>query len=132
MALLLPAFIYDAGAGDVTINFTQPIEKDDHEDLRLKKKDVFGGTGIRQRNTLWVEERIVLSMQFETEATIDLVTTMMRDWVLLGNTFKYVPDNTDLLTFTTVESMDSAFRPVRIVEGSDLWKFKMNVRKAIT
>jgi hypothetical protein len=131
MALIFPALIYDAGAGDVTIDMTQPLEKDDHPILKLKKKDVFGGTGIRQRNVGYIEEIITITAQFEPEATVDAVDTMMKTWVLLGNTFKYVPDNTDYLTFQTVELLDGGFSPERMNTGRDFWKFKLKVRIAI-
>lgn len=132
MALVLPAYVYDSGGGPVTINFTQPLEMDDHPILDVERKDVFGGTGIRQSNVQYIEEIITLSHQFEAESVIDSVDTMMETWVLLGNTFDFLPDQTVTGVFDTVELIDKKFSPKRMVTGRDLWEFKIKVRKQIT
>jgi len=132
MSFVSPALEYDTGGGPIVINMAGGLDVDDHPELEQERKDVFGGTGIRQSNNFYTEEIITLSFSFETEAIVDSVDTMMKDWVLAGNTFKYIPDQTVTGVFTTVQLIGKTFEPRRMTPGRDLWEFELVVREAIT
>lgn len=132
MALVLPRYVYDAGAGNVIIDFTAPIAQDPKPQQRVTRVDALGGTGIRQSNFKFVETVHTLTHEFVPESEIDLVDTMMTDWVLKGNTFDFYEDQTVTGSFITVELLDKRFRPRRMSKKLDIWRFSINVRVEIT
>ena len=134
MAAPLPAFAYTAtGATEIIINFTVNIAHSDEFNLRAQVRDSFSGSGIMQRQTDFIEDRIILEQRFIPETERDLVETMMRDHVLGGGTFKYIPDQTDLLTFTTVQLVDTRWDgSTRDPITLNLFKWRLNLRKVIT
>jgi len=133
MASTKPAFEYDTGGGPITITFGVNINSDDKFKPRGRGvRDIFAGSGIRQRNTDFNEERLRLRIEFISETIIDEVITMMKDHVLAGNFFKYIPDQLVPATFDTVQLLDSAFNPDRMFDTVNLWAFSLNLRKSIT
>ena len=133
MANIKPAFEYDTGGGPITITFGGNINSDDKFKPRGRGiRDLFAGSGIRQRNKDFNEERLRLKIEFVSETIIDEIITMMKDHVLAGNTFKYIPDQDTPGTFITVQLLDSAFNPDRMFDTVNIWSFTLNLRKAIT
>jgi hypothetical protein len=132
MALVLPRYVYDAGAGNVIIDFTECLAQTDKERIKANRKVTFGGTGIRQVNHKYNETIFSLVHEFVPESEIDLVSTMMQDWVLLGNTFDYYPDQTVTGTFTTVECLNTEFVPIKMEKKVDIWSFTLTVREEIS
>ncbi len=133
MALELPRYEYDAGAGTVTIDFTEPLADDPKFKPRVKARDSLGGSGIRQRNSDFQEEVAELNHEFVPESEIDLVITMMKDHVLEGNTFDFTPDRVAAPgTKFTVEYLDDEFEPDRMFLQRNLWRFRLRIRKEIT
>ena len=131
MALILPAYKYDAGAGLVTINFTEPLADDDVFGIRAAVRDTFGGSGKRQRHFDFNEEVLTLHHKYVPEAELTSVITMMRDWVLRGNTFDFYHDQT-VGTFFTLECLDKTFDDFdRMFANLTRFEFKINVRKYI-
>lgn len=133
MAIIKPAYIYNAGAGDVTITFTQPIQGEPIFEPKFKVRDAIGGSGIRQRQLEYYEEITTLHHAFETLAVRDAVILMLTAWVGAGGSFKFVPDQTVPGTFFTVELMDDSFASLdRQFTNLARYEFKLKVRKAIT
>jgi len=127
----IPKFEYDSGGGPVTITLTGGLVEDEHPDYKGKFKDVYGGTGIRQRNIQYIEKIITIKTTFEPESVIDLIDTMVETWVMLGNSFKFFPDK-DLGAYTDVELMDRTWKTKRTENTRDFWEVKMKVRELIS
>lgn len=132
MAVIKPRYVYDAGAGNVIIDFTAPIAQDPKPTIRANSKSAFGGTGIRQVNHKYNETIYTLVHEFITEAEIDLVTTMMDDWVLKGNSFDFYEDQTATGSFITLQLVDRQFRPERMNKKLDIWQYTIRCREEIT
>lgn len=126
----LAKFVYDAGAGDVTITLTRPLAADIHPIRKANIREVTGGSGVRQRNKNYTEQIFSIELQFEPEATIDLIDTMMADHVEAGGTFKFFPDK-DLGTFLTVEYLGNTWKPNRSTFTRDFYEGELEVRIAI-
>jgi len=131
MSVELPRYVYDAGAGDVIIDFAECLAEDPHQTLETMRKDVFGGTGIKQTNFFYTNQVITLVHEFVPEATIDLVDTMMTSWVLKGNTFDFYEDQTVTGSYLTLELLDKKFKPKRMNKKVDIWKYKIKCRVQI-
>lgn len=131
MALILPKYVYDAGAGAVTINFTEPLADDDIFNPKAKIREAKGGTGIRQRQKDFIEEKLTIHHKYVPEAELNSVITMMKDWVLGGGHFDFYPDQT-AGPFTSVEFMGDEFEFDRMFTNVARFEFKVPVRKRIT
>jgi len=129
---LLPRFEYDPGTGTVQIDLTVPLTNPDTNDLNWSGAEAKSGTGKRQRNTFYIEEIKTLKFEFVTRANRDKIETMMKDWVIKGNTFTYYPDVTDLLTFFTLEYMPKTWvGSKRTALALDRWDIELVVREYI-
>lgn len=132
-AVVLPKYTYNAGAGVVTITFTQPLAPDGSGgqfELKLHARDAFGGNGKRQRQKDYVEETIVLRHKYETETVRAALVTMMQTWVLLGNSFLYYPDATAGTNYE-LECLDTGFEYDRMFPNLAVYDFKIKARKKI-
>lgn len=129
---VLPKYVYNAGSGDVEIEFTAELAADPHETIKSKRKLLYGGTGVMQVNFMYNEKIIVLEHEFITRAEVDAVQTMIETWVIRGNTFDFYPDK-DVASYTTLELIDNNYKPKRMHRNAlDLWAFKLKCREVIT
>ncbi len=133
MASGLPAIVYNPGGGDIPIKFTTPMKTDLFKfDSEANRKDAFTGSGKRQVVFNYIAKAKTLKFRFVTEVNRDLVETMMDTWVLLGNSFLYVPDQDDLLTFFEVQLLDKRWTgSERENLARNEFKFDMRVRQII-
>jgi hypothetical protein len=129
---LLPRYEYDPGTGLVQIDFSEPLADDDKFHPRYRLRDVFGGTGIRQRNTDYRESLVVLEHEFVPEPEMDQVITMIQVHVGEGGTFDYVPDRIGAPgAKITLEWLDDELDMDRQFVQRNLFRFRMPVRKVI-
>lgn len=132
MAIEKPRFVYDAGAGNVIIDFETGLADTPKPASRHRSDEQISGSGIRQLNHHFKETRYRLEFEFISEATVDLVQTMIDDWVGLGNSFDFYEDQTVTTSFVTLEWLDGTFRPRLMSKAADIWAFDMKCRLKIT
>ena len=131
MALVLPRYRYDAGAGVVTIDFTRALALPEFIlQPQAKIREAKGGRGKRQRQKDYIEEVATLHHVLETAAVRDAVITMMKDWTLGGGFFDFYPDQT-LGGFTSLELLDDGFDVERMFTNLAVYEFSLKVRKRI-
>lgn len=129
--IVFPAYSYSTGGPEIFINFTNPIARDPKPEERSSRKDVIGGTGVRQVNWQFNERIITLEHEFVPESEIDLVATMMRDWVLRGGSFKFYEDQTVTGIYQILQLLDKNFEPTRMSKKVDIWRFELTCRVEI-
>lgn len=134
MADTRPAFKY--GAASTTITFDTTLYDADDFHSKGVIASAKGGNGRRQTVSNYVDQVAVLDFQFVQQSLKDSVETMMNSWVLLGNSFRYIPNQLVPGTYHTVELQDLAggWDPkMQVKVGTPkYWKFKLTVRKAIS
>jgi len=132
-ATALPAFAYDPGGGEIVINFTTPMQVDLFKfSTKANVRDAFTGSGKRQRLHNFNAKPKTLKMRFVIEANRDAVETMIDTWVMLGNSFKYIPDQLVPAVFFTVILMDKDWDgDTRENLGLNEFKFDLRVQQEI-
>lgn len=132
-ATALPALAYDPGGGEIVINFTTPLEIDLFKfSTKANVRDAFTGSGKRQRLHNFNAKTKTLKFRFVIESNRDLVETMIDTWAMLGNSFKYIPDQNVLGTFFTVILMDKNWEgDKRENLGLNEFKFDLKVQQEI-
>jgi hypothetical protein len=138
MANSIPKIIYDAGAGDVTIEFEHPPQGLDYEgkDFKFVGKIVESTNGGYQNSDNYVEEGRNLTFKQVKKSILDQVEIFMTTFAgKTRKTFKYYVDS-DETTFVTVQlsRRQSSFRPKRTGWNSEnefTYEFKLSMRRAI-
>jgi len=137
MANSVPKIVYDAGAGDVTIQFEYPPLGLDFEGKSFKaiqKVSESTGGGYQTSHNYTEDERN-LTFAVVKESILTEVQTFLLDHGLLGGAFKYYI-HSDESEFDTLEISKKSrkFRPKRTgwnSNGDFTYNFKLKMRQAI-
>jgi hypothetical protein len=90
---IVPAFVYNMGAGDVTWIPTYPaIGKQPNDGLAATRHDSFTSSGIKQSVLERVDDVMTLSFPYVPLGDLASWKTMMT-WLLAGNVFAYLPNS---------------------------------------
>ena len=135
----IPKIVYDAGAGDVTIQFEHPPQGLDYKGLNYKSvgKVVESTNGNYQTSENYLEEGRSLTFKIVNETITDAMVIFMNTWGMTKRkTFKYYVDG-DQPTFVEVQisRRQTSFRPKRTgtstSDGANTYEFKLNMRRAL-
>lgn len=132
----IPKIIYDAGAGDVTIELTYPPKGFDPfgESIEPVSDDVTSDSGKRQVNLHYAAELYEINYSHLTKTELDAMRTFFTAHGILGKEFKYFPHK-DEAGFDLRELSKQKFQPERFLpdgsNGDFLYKVKLKMRRVI-
>jgi hypothetical protein len=133
----VPKIVYDAGAGDVTIQFEYPPQGLDYEGRNIKfvGKISESSNGNYQNSDNYTEEERNLTFKQISQTILDEVETFFLWAGSTRKTFKYYVDS-DQVEFVTVQlsKKQRGFRPKRTGWNTSnvfTYEFKLNMRRAL-
>lgn len=134
----IPKIIYDAGAGDIEIQFEHPPQGLDYEGKEFKSvgKITEATNGNYQTSDNYLEEGRNLTFKVVTKTIADAVETFMTTFAMpTRKKFKYYVDG-DQVAFVEVQisRRQTKFRPKRTgwdSNGNFTYEFKLNLRRAL-
>lgn len=134
MAHAIPKIVYDAGAGDVTINFDYPpISFNTNQEQRKPVQKVSAAANGAEQTVVNYSERL-RSLEFRqvSDTILNLLTTALDDHLEEGGSFKYFEDKADTPFFTyTLQKGKRGLKPIRTSATPNKNKFKLFFRRVV-
>jgi hypothetical protein len=108
----IPQIIYDPGSGPVVLAFVQPpVQKQGEHDRVAVRQDSMTLYGERQSQWLRTDLYLSLNMEFVFQGSDLIAWKDFIDWALLGGSFMYYPDASDLTVASAYELVDTDWSP---------------------
>ena len=124
----IPKIVYNAGAGDVTIEFDiPPIADPKNEDVSSVGSTTTAADGNEQYSEFYQQEKITLKFKKLTSTQIAALRTMFTAWVLKGNSFDFY-QHKSVASYITYTLDKKSFKPKRTSpDGSSDFFYSLDI-----